>query len=106
MAIGTTPIIPLNRFVPSPDARFQRFGVNDTQLFGKPVVDLAAPKVRTPQPPTSLPHATAQAHEAAGSKGGAGAEPSTSALGYSAKAGNQPGTGAAPKVGTLLNTKA
>ena len=39
MAIGTTPIIPLYRVQPDPNARFQRFGVNDSQLFGKPLVE-------------------------------------------------------------------
>jgi hypothetical protein len=50
MAIGFSPIIPLDRVVPDPDARFQRFGVNDTQLFGKPL--LAAEPNYRPSLPT------------------------------------------------------
>lgn len=37
MPISPTPIIPLYRVQASPEARFQRFGVNDSQLFGKPL---------------------------------------------------------------------
>jgi len=38
MAIGFPPIIPLDRVVPDPNARFQRFGIGDTQLFGRPLL--------------------------------------------------------------------
>jgi hypothetical protein len=41
MAIGTTPIIPLYRVQPDPNARFERFGLNDSQLFGKPLLETA-----------------------------------------------------------------
>lgn len=43
MALGMAPLIPLNRVVPTPDARFQRFGVNDSELFGTPILDLNTP---------------------------------------------------------------
>jgi hypothetical protein len=38
MALGMTPLIPLNRVVPDPNARFERFGQNNDQLFGKPMI--------------------------------------------------------------------
>lgn len=38
MAIGMSSLIPLYRVQPDPEARFQRFGVNDSQLFGKALV--------------------------------------------------------------------
>jgi hypothetical protein len=38
MAIGMTPLIPLDRVIADPAARFERFGVNNDQLFGKPMV--------------------------------------------------------------------
>ena len=56
MAIGTTPIIPLNRIQANPDARFLRFGLNDSQLFGKPLVSLPnRPPPPEPQKPTQRP---------------------------------------------------
>jgi len=66
MAIGTTPIIPLYRVQPDPNARFQRFGVNDSQLFGKPLVE-TAPAARAAQPRPVVATATkAQAQEVPG----------------------------------------
>jgi len=38
MPLDTDPIIPLNRLVPNPDVRFQRFGLNDSRLFGQPLL--------------------------------------------------------------------
>ena len=38
MAIGMTPLIPLDRVIADPAARFERFGINNNQLFGKPMV--------------------------------------------------------------------
>ena len=49
MAIGFAPIIPLDRVVPDPNVRFQRFGVNDTQLFGKPLLT-AGPNYQPSRP--------------------------------------------------------
>lgn len=40
MGIGQSPLIPLYRLQPDPEARLQRFGVQDAQLFGKPLVNL------------------------------------------------------------------
>jgi hypothetical protein len=37
MAIGFPPLIPLDRVIPDPNSRFDRFGVDSTQLFGKPL---------------------------------------------------------------------
>lgn len=44
MAVGAVPLIPLYRVQPTPDARLQRFGVNDSQLFGKPLLNVATPE--------------------------------------------------------------
>lgn len=41
MSIGMTPLTPLHRVLADPEARFQRFGSNDSQLFGKALVNLA-----------------------------------------------------------------
>lgn len=51
MAVGAVPLIPLYRVQPTPDARLQRFGVNDSQLFGKPLVNVAAPESQPIQAP-------------------------------------------------------
>ena len=37
MNLAGTPLIPLYQVQANPDARFQRFGRNDGQLFGKPI---------------------------------------------------------------------
>ena len=34
MALGATPLIPMYRILPGPNARFDRFGLNYAQLFG------------------------------------------------------------------------
>jgi hypothetical protein len=49
MAIGFAPIIPLDRVVPDPNARFQRFGVDETELFGKPLLT-AGPNYQPSRP--------------------------------------------------------
>lgn len=49
MGIGQAPLIPLYRFRADPEARFQRFGVNDSQLIGKPLLDLTAIQPPNPQ---------------------------------------------------------
>lgn len=49
MAVGAVPLIPLYRVQPTPDARLQRFGVNDSQLFGKPLMNVAAPESQSIQ---------------------------------------------------------
>jgi hypothetical protein len=50
MAIGFPPLIPLDRVVPDPGARFERFGVDNLQLFGKPL-DTTVPDYQ-PSAPT------------------------------------------------------
>jgi hypothetical protein len=57
MAISSAPLIPLYRVQPLPDARLQRFGVNDSQLFGKPMIQIAAPESKPVQSPRVAPHA-------------------------------------------------
>lgn len=42
MGIGETPLIPLYRVQTDPEARFQRFGVNNGQLFGKSMLAVGA----------------------------------------------------------------
>jgi hypothetical protein len=49
MPIGALPTIPLYRVQPNPDARFQRFGLNDSQLYGKPMAEFSAPALRPAQ---------------------------------------------------------
>lgn len=51
MAVGMAALIPLYRVQPDPNARFQRFGVNDTQLFGKPMIDIGNQATAAPAPP-------------------------------------------------------
>jgi len=43
------PSIPMNRIQPDPEARFQRFGANNSQLYGKPMVGPVTPKAQTSQ---------------------------------------------------------
>ena len=38
MALGSTPLIPMYRALPDPNARSDRFGQNNAQLFGKPMI--------------------------------------------------------------------
>ena len=63
MAIGMTPLTPLHSVLTDPEARFQRFGSNGSQLYGKPLVDLAP-----------LARAAAQPEKALSKADGAGAE--------------------------------
>ncbi|GLH73032.1 hypothetical protein GETHLI_15340 [Geothrix limicola] len=58
MAIGATPLIPLYRVQPIPDARLQRFGVNNAQLFGKPMVEFTAAEAQPSQPAPARPAAS------------------------------------------------
>ncbi len=45
MNLSGTPLIPLYQVQADPNARFQRFGRNDAQLFGKPInAELQAPR--------------------------------------------------------------
>ncbi len=114
MALGSMPIIPMNRIQPDPEARFQRFGANASRLYGKPMVDLVAPKVQTaPSQPTMAPrHDPAQTAVPSAPEGRRGAgigqapSPLEASPGYSGQAGNPAGTGIVPQPGAYLNTKA
>ena len=114
MAIGFTPIIPMNPIQANPDARFQRFGTNDSQLFGKPMLTgSVAPKTQSPQVqlPAVTPPATAQApvHKLpeVGSLTGEGlfAKTSVSPFGHLGQAGNQSGMQKTPQPGSQLDIK-
>jgi hypothetical protein len=117
MAIGAIPLIPLHPTQLNPDARFQRFGLNDSQLQGKPLVDLVTPETPpSPQPRTVTRSATrpTQPQEPPISKQGPGGnEPKASVSvaqegppSYTGKVGNPSGTGTLPKPGSYLNLKA
>lgn len=49
MGIGQSPLIPLYRVQADPAARFQRFGANDSQLLGKPLLAPSNPPKLAPQ---------------------------------------------------------
>lgn len=63
MAIGMPSLIPLYRVQPDPEARFQRFGANDVQLFGKAMVSTGtgtppAPALRPRMVDSSTPESS------------------------------------------------
>jgi hypothetical protein len=98
MAIGMTPLIPLDRVIPDPAARFERFGINNNQLFGKPMVTFGGL--------TTLPAETRTASavpkaEAAPTPPSPGAEPS-----LLVKWAENPGTGAPSSPGALVDVQA
>ncbi len=106
MAIGASPIIPLHRVLADPEARFQRFGLNDSQLFGKPLVNLASPSKRTVAQ-------EARPEETLKKTRGLEAEPSAQgalapelAPTYSGQAETQTGLASVPKAGSYVNLKA
>ena len=116
MAISMAPLIPLNRVVPSPDARFQRFGVNGTQLFGKPMVQLGTEATGDKAHRTVLPAAPARTALQAGTetqdtrKAGQPAAqaqdlPATASA-HSGWAVNRTGPAAASAPGSLVDLKA
>jgi hypothetical protein len=115
MAIGFTPIIPMNPVQPNPDARFQRFGTNESHLFGKPLLaDFVAPKA--PNSPVQLPTVTsppatqAPVHQPAVGNPWLGdstvAKASMSSPGYSGQVGNRSGVQMTPQLGSKLDIKA
>ena len=81
MALGTDPLIPLNRVLPDPDARFQRFGLNNSKLFGQA---LLAPGPRIPPARADAPAAAPAKAEkpAQGASGLPAAAGKTLAAGY------------------------
>jgi hypothetical protein len=112
MALGMTPIIPLNQVLPNPEARFQRFGLNDSKLVGTPVVQLASsrasaapelPAVRRASTPLSGP-ADEIGNPSAAETRAVDAGPSRTA-GYTVLGTLQVG-GSTPGPGMHLNLKA
>jgi hypothetical protein len=94
MAIGFPPLIPLDRVVPDPNARFERFGEDDTELFGKPL-DTAIPDYQPAQPSwtaTSLFTMTAQTQQT-----------TTLAPDYNSQAATVIGTSSTATLGTYVN---
>ena len=113
MAIGASPTIPLYRVQPTPDSRLQRFGVNNSQLFGKPLVSIASPETRPVEPAKAVAHVDSRAPEASsamadqarsGSDSSIKAASTTST--YSGRSMGGSGTMAAAKPGTYVDTKA
>ena len=114
MAIGMTPLIPLDRVVPVPDARLQRFGVNNSLLFGKPLVTFggesllasrpAAPAVRAE---TALKTASDEVPGPGKEQAGPVAAPALAAA-YSSPKWTGAGAlgGSAPAAGSLVDLKA
>ncbi len=98
MALGMTPLIPLNRVVPDPNARFERFGQNDAQLFGKPMISAGGLSLLT-----QAASAAYTAFKADGPDQPAAAPAPTAAL--TAPLAGAPGTGT-PAIGSYLDFKA
>lgn len=117
MAVGMTPLIPLYRVQSDPDARFQRFGMNESQLIGKPMVNLG-PESLPSQPQrtalrTATTHTQPQEEVLEGNRGVRagrtqpfGSAVAESASGYSRWAGNPLGTWTSTKLGSYLELKA
>ena len=110
MSVGLSPILPMNQVQPNPEARFQRFGKNDSQLYGSPMVDLTAPKAQAPK--TVLPHtATAQVAGQQSLSGNGVPETAKMAVSsepsptYSARAGSV-SSGRGPQPSSHLDTQA
>lgn len=104
MTLGAIPTIPLYRVQPNPDARFQRFGLNDAQLYGKPMAEFSAPAVRpaqAPRIPTRPEETPVRSQSIVIAKP---LETPATAVNYSSRSTNQPGTAAQP--GAFVDTKA
>jgi len=99
MAIGMTPLIPLDRVIADPAARFERFGVNNDQLFGKPMLTFGGLSTLPAASRASAANPKAEAAPAPASPG----KDLQSGLAQWAK---NPGTGAPPAPGALLDVKA
>lgn len=109
MTIGATPLIPLYRVQPIPDARLQRFGVNNTQLFGKPLVEFTTAETRSSKPavtrqtPTPLQEALDRNQTSALEPPTLGPAVAPATTGVSS---NLLGSGGATKPGALVDLKA
>jgi hypothetical protein len=104
MAIGAIPTIPLYRVQSNPDARFQRFGLNDSQLFGKPMADFTVPAVRPAQVPRTQPRPEEAPVRSQPIVTAKPQESPATAVSYSSRSTSQPGTTAVP--GAFVDTKA
>ena len=91
MAIGFPPLIPLDRVIPDPNARFERFGEDNTELFGKPLLT-SVPNYQPSQPAWEATTPDFQPQRAP-----------ALAPDYSMQAGNLAGRGSSPASGTLLD---
>jgi hypothetical protein len=114
MPIGMSSLIPLNQVQADPNARFQRFGLNSSQLFGKPL-DFA-PQAQPSQLAKITPRRAETPNLAQRSQD---REPGPTteqrpavasgtpilAPGYSGRPEGSSGTGTAPKLGSFLNLK-
>ena len=117
MAIGAVPLTPLYPVLANPDARFQRFGLNESKLEGKPMLDLMTSEVR-PTPPQQMvsrptvPHRqtmevpAAKPEPAVAEPRAAVSAPQEWTSGYTAKAGSISETGTGAKPGSYVNLKA
>ena len=111
MTVGLVPLIPLYRVQANPEARFQRFGINDSQLFGKPMVQVTAQEHQPAQPPR-VDHRSAsslQSQDQIETRAMTGQEQSRSiqeAYPYTQGAGAKPTSARSPKVGSQLDVKA
>jgi hypothetical protein len=115
MPVGMAPLIPLNRLQPDSNARFQRFGQNDSQLFGKPLDLVPQPQVSqlqkvTPRKPALPvePQAGPKSERrlAVDEPRPSPFAPSELAPAYLGRAGSPSGTGPTPKLGSNLDLKA
>lgn len=112
MSVGMSPIIPLYRVQTDPNARFQRFGVNDSQLFGKPLLSVPQapvtpqehPVVRKAVVPQQNPEDNAAFKPEQPLAGALNA--TASVLGYSVRQETVTQVGTAPKPGSYVNLKA
>ena len=112
MTVGAVPSIPLYRVQPNPEARFQRFGINDSQLFGKPMVRAAAPESRPLQPPRGSPRIVASPLHTQDleDRPKAGLDPQTTnleaSLTYTPGPGTKSASAVSPRIGSQLDVKA
>lgn len=97
-------LIPLHRVLTDANDRFQRFGANDSQLYGKPLLNFAS------QLPARTVRTQAQPQEEPEGLGMLGAEPSragaTAVPAFPAQSEKQLGAGSVPKPGSYLDVKA
>lgn len=106
MAIGAVPLIPMYRVQTNPDARFQRFGLNDSQLYGKPMISFTAPEARPAHPVVAQPQAKELAVRSQQGVATKPVEVPEWATGYTGWSGAPSAADATAKPGALLDVKA